>query len=222
MSLLEGKQPNVDTDFLSELKHWYTQMTNLYASVLGSGETQISKFNFNSELVIDFTNKVLEYQGYKNPDAKSLALDALVINSDMEDVITITTLRDLKLLPSVTVSGKVDLYYMILGILYSTVLVANKRDSKPVTLLTTVVEFIGWCINESGVLYYMVEPGKPKEEFMGTKIELIDWIMLHVIKLSLAMLLAVKRKTSKPYVTYLLPGVSKGLPAISLHLVKNN
>lgn len=211
-----------DKKLLKEYHLWYNEMMCAYNLALGPN----GKLNFDpdNEYVVAMAKKAIKYQGGSVKLLKN-GLDTQAIRATMEneEVVEIGALSWFRFNDSVTPELKIEIHNMCLSIAFATLMVLYKHGYKDFDKAAiTVAKFTDEVIDQIGLLHFLKEGELEGEEAHKFRELLMSWLVTICARLGVLLMSRLKGFAPKAYPLYLLPGVHKKMPCLTLYFTSEN
>lgn len=211
-----------DKKLLKEYHLWFNEMMNLYNISLGPKGNLT--FDPDNEFVVVMVKKAIKYQGGSVKLLKN-GLDTQAIRATMEneEVIEIGALSWFHFNESVTPELKIEIHNACLSIAFATLMVLYKHGYKDFDKAAiTVAKFTDEVIDQIGLLHFLKEGELEGEEAFKFKELLMSWLVTICARLGVLLMSRLKGFAPKAYPLYLLPGVHKKMPCLTLYFTSEN
>lgn len=211
-----------DKKLLKEYRLWFNEMMNIYNVSLGPKGNLT--FDPDNEYVVAMVKKAIKYQGGSVKLVKN-GLDTQAIRATMEneEVVEIGTLNWFNFNDSVTQELKIEIHNMCLSIAFATMMVLYKHGYKRFDKAAiTVAKFTDEVIDQTGLLHFLKEGELTGEEAFKFRELLMSWLVTICARLGVLLMSRLKGFAPKAYPLYLLPGVHKKMPCLTLYFTSEN
>ena len=211
-----------DKKLLKEYHLWYNEMMNLYNVSLGPKGNLT--FDPDNEYVVAMAKKAIKYQGGSIKLLKN-GLDTQAIRATMEneEVVEIGTLSWFHFNDSVTPELKIEIHNACLSIAFATLMVLYKHGYKDFDKAAiTAAKFTDEVIDQIGLLHFLKESELEGEEAYKFRELLMSWLVTICARLGVLLMSRLKGFAPKAYPLYLLPGVHKKMPCLTLYFTSEN
>lgn len=211
-----------DKKLLKEYHLWYNEMMCMYNLALGPN----GKLNFDpdNKYVIAMAKRAIKYQGGSVKLVKN-GLDTQAIRATMEneEVVEIGTLSWFHFNDSVTPELKIEIHNICLSIAFATMMVLYKHGQKAFDKAAiTVAKFTDEIIDQTHLLHFLKEGELTGEEAFKFRELLMSWLVMICARLGVLLMSRLKGFAPKAYPLYLLPGVHKKTPCLTLYFTSEN